>query len=212
MLNELGITDGGANKANLLYKMVKRDFKEALIKTVHNSKAVCLSHSDPDPKKDPLYENLMWSHYADGLRGFCIVLDRQNVLNHFLQKKLSIRPIDVRYQNFPMTLSLNKFAHSRHILNNSTSEMIHEVTQTIGCKSTAWSYEKEFRLLSLEDENLQYYPSTALLEIIIGDKMTEENKKRIIDTAKATNSNVSIKLARLKKDSYELEIIDYKII
>ncbi|MDC5812838.1 DUF2971 domain-containing protein [Vibrio europaeus] len=211
MLAEMGITDDGANKEDFLFKMAKRDFEIALIQTVHNSKAVCLSHYDSDPKKDPIYENLMWSHYADGLRGFCIVLDRQILLDYFYAEKLSIRPIPVIYQDSPITLSLNDFVRSRHILGGSGKDMIEEVTQTIGCKSTAWEYEKEFRLLSLEGENLQPYSPEALLEIVIGDKMPEDQRKLVIDTAKSANPDVVFKLAKLKKDSYQLEIIDYPI-
>ncbi|KVX03211.1 DUF2971 domain-containing protein [Shewanella frigidimarina] len=209
MLAETGVTDDGANRSEFYFKLAKRDFKEALIRTVHNSKAVCLSHYDPDPNKDPLYENLMWSHYADGLRGFCIVLDRQILLDYLYDEKLSIRPIPVIYQDSPITLSLNDYVRSSHILGGSDKDMIEEVAKTIGCKSTAWKYENEFRLLSLEDENLQPYTPEALLEIVIGEKMPEKQQMLIIDTAKSANPNVVIKLARLKKNSYQLEIVDF---
>jgi hypothetical protein len=209
MLAEAGVTDNGANRSEFCFKLAKRDFKEALIRTVHNSKAVCLSHYDSDSIKDPLYENLMWSHYADGLRGFCIVLDRQILFDYLYDEKLSIRPIPVIYQDSPITLSLNDYVRSNHILGGSDNLMIEEVTKTIGCKSTAWEYENEFRFLSLEDDNLQPYAPEALLEIIIGEKMPRDLQKLVIDTAKSANPNVVIKLARLKKNSYKLGIVDY---
>jgi hypothetical protein len=84
---------------------------------------------------------------------------------------LSIRPIPVIYQDSPITLSLDDYVRSNHILGGSGKEMIEEVTKTIGCKSSAWKYENEFRLLSLEDDNFQPYAPEALLEIVIGEKI-----------------------------------------
>lgn len=209
MLKGIGVKDDGENKHDLLYKMALRDFKEALIKTVHNSKAVCLSHSAPEPEDDPLYENLMWSHYADGLRGFCIVLDRQILMDYLLHQELSIRPIPVKYQDSPMTLSLNDYVRSRHVLHGSDSDLIEAVTATIGCKSKAWTYENEFRFLSLESENLQSYSPDALCQVVIGEKMEEQDRQKVIDAASTANPNVVFKLARLKKDTYQLEVVDY---
>ncbi|PTP81144.1 DUF2971 domain-containing protein [Vibrio splendidus] len=209
MLEEIGVANDGANKQDLLYTMALRDFKEALIKTVHNSKAVCLSHSAPAPENDPLYENLMWSHYANGLRGFCIVLDRQVLMDYFLQQELSIRPIEVQYQDVPMTLSLNDYVRSRHVLHGTDGDLIKAVTATIGCKSKAWAYENEFRFLSLENENLQSYTPEALSQVVIGEKMPDKDRQSIIDAALIANPTVVFKLARLKKDTYQLEITDY---
>lgn len=62
MLDDLGITDDGANKKEFIYKLVSRDFKKALIDTIHEFKTVCLSHYDVTLELDPLYKNLIWSH------------------------------------------------------------------------------------------------------------------------------------------------------
>ncbi|CDT80658.1 conserved hypothetical protein [Vibrio coralliirubri] len=210
MLAELGITDDGANKKEFLYKLVSRDFKKALIGTVHDSKAVCLSHYDEDPELDPLYENLMWSHYANGLRGFCLVFDRESLLTFHYEQELSIRPIEVKYQDTPITLSISDFVRSNMVLNATPSNMIEEVTQTIGTKSSAWAYEKEFRMLSLEKDNAQPYPPECLAEIVIGEKMPKDQQILVINTAKSANPDIQIKLARLKENTYQLEIVDYE--
>jgi hypothetical protein len=207
MLHDIGVTDGGANKRDLLYKMALRDFKDALISTVHASKAVCLSHSAPE--NDPLYENLMWSHYADGLRGFCIVLDRQIMMDYFLHQNLSIRPIVIQYQDTPITLSLNDYVRSRHVLQGSDGDLIKAVTATIGCKSKAWTYENEFRFLSLEKDNLQPYAFDALQEVVIGEKMEHNERRKVVDAALTANPDVKFKMARLKQGTYQLEIVDY---
>lgn len=211
LFEEAGVTDGGADLESFFPKMVKRDFERALVATVHRSKAVCMSMEDSDPSKDPLYENLMWSHYADGLRGFCMIFDGELLQRDFYERELSVRPIVVDYQDEPVCLNLEDFATSNHILNeNPNADIISDVTQTIGTKSTAWSYEKEFRMLSLEDSNLHSYPSQALIEIVLGEKMPLDQRKLVLDTARSANPDVVVKIAQLRKGTYSLEIIDYQ--
>ncbi|WP_409590369.1 DUF2971 domain-containing protein [Vibrio jasicida] len=210
MFEEAGVEDGGADKKAFFRKMLKRDFEKALVGTVHKSKAICMSMEDTEAGKDPLYENLMWSHYADGLRGFCMVFDSEKLQTHFYEQELTVRPIEVEYQDTPITLSLNEFARSRHILNdNPMKDVISDVTKSVGTKSKAWSYEKEFRMISLENSNAHSYLPDSLIEIVLGEKMPQDQKKLVIDTARSANPDVSIKLARLKKGSYQLEIVDY---
>ncbi|PMH43808.1 hypothetical protein BCU68_13245 [Vibrio sp. 10N.286.49.B3] len=210
MFEEAGVEDGGADKKVFFRKMLKRDFEKALVGTVHKSKAICMSMEDLEADKDPLYENLMWSHYADGLRGFCMVFDSEKLQTHFYEQELIVRPIEVEYQDVPITLSLNEFARSRYILNdNLMTDVISDVTKSVGTKSKAWSYEKEFRMISLENSNAHDYLPDSLIEIVIGEKMPKDQKKLVIDTARSANPDVSIKLSRLKQGSYQLEIIDY---
>ncbi len=212
MYEEAGIEGSGADKKDFFRKMLKRDFEKALVGTVHKSKAICMSMEDREEDKDPLYENLMWSHYADGLRGFCMVFDSEKLQTHFYEQELSVRPIVVGYEGTPITLSLNEFARSSHILNeNPMTDVISDVTKTVGTKSKAWKYEKEFRMLSLEDSNAHSYQPESLYEIVIGEKMPRDQQKLIIDTARSANPNVLIKVAQLKQSTYQLEIIDYPI-
>ncbi|MFA4726321.1 DUF2971 domain-containing protein [Vibrio vulnificus] len=211
MLEEAGIVDGGADRKVFFRKMLKRDFEKALVATVHKSKAICMSMEDAEEGKDPLHENLMWSHYADGLRGFCMVFDSEKLLTYFYEQELSVRPITVEYQDAPITLSLNEFARSRHILNeNPMTDVITDITRSVGTKSKAWKYEKEYRMISLEDSNAHSYQPDSLVEIVIGEKMPEDQKNLVIKTAQTANPNVDIKLAQLKQGSYRLEIIDYE--
>lgn len=200
----------GDNKEEFLHKMLKHDFKVALIDIIHKSKAICMSQESS--VNDPLYENLMWSHYADGLRGFCMVFERDKLLQDFIDQQLTIRPIIVEYSDVPVTLSLNEFALSEHVLNKVLmKELISNVTKTLATKSLSWKYENELRMLSLEDNNIHEYYPESLLEIIIGEKMPQDQQKLVIDTARSANPNIIIKYAQLKKRTYQLEIVDYQL-
>ncbi|EOX4831356.1 DUF2971 domain-containing protein [Vibrio alginolyticus] len=208
MFDSLGITDGGKDKKDLLSKMMERDFNEALIGTIHSSKVVCMSQSSKH--HDPLFENLMWSHYTDGLRGFCLVFDKERLLRSFWENDYKLRPSEVEYQDAPLTISVTDFTNSRYFLNQSDNDdLIEKVTRTISMKSKSWSYEQELRLLSLEKHGGHCYEPSVLEQIVIGDKMPKDQQKLVVGTARSANPDIKVKLARLKKNTYQLEIVDY---
>ncbi|WP_418642509.1 DUF2971 domain-containing protein [Vibrio chaetopteri] len=211
MFEELGIEDRGYDKKNLISKMLNRDIQYALLDVVHDSKVLSMSLSNKE--NDPLYENLMWSHYADGLRGFCLVFDKDKLLKSFLDQELVVRPAKVEYQDTPITVSATRFIDSRYFLNNSdTYDLIEDVTRTIAMKSKSWSYENELRLLSRSSVGGHQYAPDSLLEIIVGEKMPCDQKKLVIDTAKLSNPRIVIKQARLMEGTYKLEIVDYSML
>ncbi|WP_133150164.1 DUF2971 domain-containing protein, partial [Vibrio splendidus] len=101
-----------------------------LTKIIHDSKFLCLSQRDQI--SDPIYENLMWSHYAQGLRGFCLVFN-----NDGLQKDINIAPdkrmrgIKIKYQEQPNEISLSEFLRSDMWINKDKKDYIKVVTETI---------------------------------------------------------------------------------
>ena len=208
MYERYSITDSGADKKKLINKVLRIEFEDNLVMIIHKSKAICMSLYTQS--NDPLYENLMWSHYADGLKGYCMIFDGDKLQDDFNRDDLIVRPINVEYQDIPVTLSLNDFARSKHVLNSDLNiNAISDITKSIGTKSNEWKYEKEFRFLSLEQSNTHRYSPDTLREIVIGCRMPSDQQKLVIETAKSSNPDIIIKFARLKKDSYELEIVDY---
>jgi len=208
MFEELDVTDGGADKKDLLNRMMERDIKKALIGTIHSSKVVSMSLNSDEC--DPIYENLMWSHYSDGLRGFCLVFDKDRLLAWYYEEGIKVRPAVVEYTDKPLVISFTDFIDSSYFLDQKPDyNLIENVTRTISMKSSSWSYENELRLLSKEVSHVHPYPPEFLIQIVIGDKMPEDQQKLVIDIAKTSNPNIEIKQAKLKYGSYELEILDY---
>ena len=201
-LNEEDLTIG-----NVVRAIAEPDI-ELFINIVHDSKVFCLSIDDG--LEGLITNNLMWSHYADGLRGFCLVFDHDLLLDCFVgpDKKI-MRSIAVKYQNTPQIIKLSEFIQSLDSNSHSNDEYVHQVTATIATKSEAWSYENELRILSLDDEQLHEYEPGALIEIIIGDKMPEVEKEKILNLVKEINPALVIKKARLQNNSYQIEVIDY---
>lgn len=198
--------------------VLKIDF-ESVIKIVHASKAVCLSRQyenesdfNSGKEKDTILENLLWSHYSSGLRGFCLAFDIipfLESLNNFGGNTV-LSPI--KYQQSPERLEVKKWQELRGTKKQNYTEQVGYIFKSIATKSVHWNYEKEMRFLSLSQlESKRKYTPSSLIEIIIGEKMPLDQQKLVINTATAANPNVKVKLAKLKTNSYELEIVDYSI-
>lgn len=180
-----------------------------LTEIVHESKFLCLSQRDQ--KCDPIYENLMWSHYAQGLRGFCLVFN-----NDGLQKDISLasnqrmRGIKIIYQDQPNKISLSDFLRSDMWINENKQNYIQVVTETIATKSSAWKYENEMRIMTLDPQaNAYSYSPETLEEIVFGDKMPSRHKELLLSVAKSKYPNAKIKTARLIPNTYEIELVDH---
>jgi transposase-like protein len=80
------------------------------------------------------------------------------------------------------------------------------IYKIIATKSMPWNYEKEMRF-----EPKRKYDPNSLIEIVIGEKMPLDQQKLVVHTATKANPNIKVKLAKLKANSYGLEIVDYSI-
>jgi hypothetical protein len=106
---------------------------------------------------------LMWSHYADGHRGFCLEFD--GTIEPFSRS----RP--VKYSGeMP---SLNPI----HIMTNSEEDDLFEVM--VLTKSQCWSYEEEWRLCHKEANRPYGYHYAALTGIYFGAAMPLASKEII---------------------------------
>lgn len=207
-LKELGLEHSETPTPDFLDKLAESQL-EVVLSIVRRSKVISLSASDDEG--DPITENLMWSHYADGLRGFCLVFDFQALQKDIYSfSNRAIRPIGVSYQDMPNELDINDFIQSSAMLNVSKLNYVDYVVRTIASKSKSWAYENEFRIISMSESNLHSYHPCTLNEIIIGDKMPLDQQKLVTDIVKSVNSSIKIKRAKLKENSYLIEIVDYQ--
>jgi hypothetical protein len=205
MLDELNLIEGAFTKEEFFQSMAEHDLDE-FIEIVHSSKIVCLSIEQEID--NPLTNNLMWSHYANGLRGYCLVFDGNELLKDMYSSTTeSIRPIIVEYQDQPNVLKLNDFLKSEGLLKSEEINFVQKVTETVATKSSDWKYENEFRIMSLSKNDFHCYLPTTLKEIIVGDKMPISEKNLLLSIAKKGNPNIKVKTARLKTNTYQIEIV-----
>jgi len=208
MLFDMGLKEEGLTNDTLFQRMAEHDL-DVLINEVHGSKIVCLSMESES--NDPIENNLMWSHYADGLRGYCLVFDNEALQQDVHESSdRSMRPIEVEYKNIPNTLKLDEFVRSKGMLGNDDTDFVQSVTETIATKSLDWKYENEMRIVSLSKDKFHTYSQSTLKEIVLGEKMSPSHKKLVKDTVLANHPNILIKEARLKPNSYKITIVPHE--
>ncbi len=206
IFKKVGLQYNKATSYQLVQKLAEHDLQK-LIDIIHSSKILCLSLYEE--QNDPVYSNLMWSHYADGLRGFCLVFDGDLLQKDiYISSNRTMRPIRIKYQDTPDILFLKDFINSETLLGNDTDiNFLENVIKTIATKSKDWAYENEFRILTLSDRKNHCYSENTLKEIIIGEKMTKEARGSLLNKVQTLHPGIIVKEARLKSDSYALEII-----
>jgi len=113
---------------------------------------------------------LMWSHYADNHRGFCLEFDTSY---HPFKPFKTETVIKVNYADSYPSLSINDIPQK--ILSHSLS-----LPKTLlGTKSLHWCYENEWRIFFEIGNKESAYEKSALTGVYFGCKMKEADKAKI---------------------------------
>ena len=108
---------------------------------------------------------LMWAHYAKQHSGFCLEF---NVNNDFFRPLM--QAIDVKYDEFRPELNVLR-------LDGYPEGKLAEV---LLIKAKNWKYEQEWRIVDYDkDERTQNFPENALSGVILGCRISQENKENI---------------------------------
>ena len=173
------------------YKKKKYELFQQL---VLQSFGICSFSEIPD-------DILMWSHYSDGHKGFCVEFSRtdENMLKW-------ARPVD-----YP----INDEFHFINYWKTKPEEQIEEFTKIVLTKSKHWCYEKEWRILdrpsyvdATYSGHTSTYPDSMLSGIIFGARMSQKDRKTIIDIL--SKKSVAFYEAVIVKDRFELEVSGIK--
>ena len=127
------------------------------------------------------FSMLMWAHYADSHKGFCIEYDIPTP---------SVDNINLLQNLFPVIYSDERVSVLNECLADITCPTVTEDTLSaiykygLLTKSIDWRYQNEWRLISLDemltngnDYNCQFFP---IKKVYIGTKMEEEKRKEVI--------------------------------
>lgn len=137
---------------------------------------------------------LMWSHYADSHRGFCVEYDYSNV-----------EELDFTKLPLPVIYDENRPLLPWEPALNNTPENIEkaciQLLMGLLIKDKAWEYENEWRVFidAQEDANL-IMPKISC--IYLGASIAEANRATIIDIAK--NNNIPVKQMKVDRGKFEL--------
>lgn len=163
---------------------------------------------------------LMWSHYADGLRGFCIEFDESKI---FKEDERSFM-VPVNYADKPPVIDTFVYAVTQDLFEYAIdhgyeeyegesfrSELNRMIRYAVASKPKEWMYEQEVRLVIITDSDdrspvIHTYPPESVKSIIIGEKMPDEYKSQLIEAAQSAGLSIPFKIASRSPDFYELVI------
>lgn len=142
---------------------------------------------------------VMWSHYADFHKGFCVGFN-VNQLNKFIEEKS---------KKIPTPLLLEKIEYSSNYptlipVRTSIPEVFIKALTT---KSSFWKYEKEYRLIILGGTTrfTVTLPKETICEVIVGCKMRLEMRQEIQATLKKRNLRIPLFKAKMKTSNFGLD-------
>lgn len=146
---------------------------------------------------------LMWSHYADNHKGFCIEYDfgadllRDSGVIVFPVAYSSVRP-KIPYET---VLSLEK----PKLKKVDSKNMNERIFLSMLTKDTIWNYEKEWRILISAQEEPMNIPAPDVSCIYLGACCSEENEEKI--RVLVQDRNIPIKKMVVDRGDYSLHIM-----
>lgn len=171
---------------------------------------------------------LMWSHYADGLRGFCIEYEEDLLLS--IEKDKEVALIDVNYEKRvpvvdKMLYSLandqiwyhemaleeepkSKFKRDYLKALKEANKLLENLYQkTIATKPLQWKYEKETRLIFYSENvsgEFYKYPPNAIKSVFFGERMRKKDIDTLLKILESKDIVVDKKIAHRNNCSYDI--------
>lgn len=145
-----------------------------------NSRVICFSGEWAN--------ELMWAFYADNHRGLCLCFDTKH---EFLQ---NAKP--VVYSHSP--------ADVEHLVDSEA-----ETDHMAYCKSLAWQFQKEWRIVFLGNEPKKVqFPKESLSAVILGYRFPESEFENLKDVLVKGGYLVKIFTTERIPNSYELKLVE----
>jgi len=176
---------------------------------------LCLSDTGVDP--------LLWSHYSDGHKGFCIGFHRYKLIKHLKSK--TVKGDNLTYSDIPFlkqvfldkaktlnALIEKKEAEQEKIDRWASIDLFPDLNHiSLRLKHDAWKYEKERRFIYNGKPKAIPFPSTAISQIIFGMKMDNYSKEVIRRVLSAEQwKHIDYKTVSPKTDSLAFDIVPEK--
>jgi len=147
----------------------------------------------------------MWAHYAEGYQGICLEWTFPEKGEHFYL------PDGVEKVS-PLVLQPLKYADERAVCRifDDSIPQANALYQSIITKSSDWSYEDEYRLITPGYVGKVYYHVYRLSAIIIGCKATPERIHEIKDFVRKIKYQPRLYQAQLSERIFDYEIVPLK--
>ncbi len=137
---------------------------------------------------------LMWAHYAKQHTGFCLEF---GVNNEFFRP--STQAIKIEYDGFRPELNVMQL----------DSYPKAKLGEALLVKADDWLYEQEWRIVDHEKgEGTQNFPEDALKGVILGCRISQENKDNVFRWCGKRKHPPTLYEAREKQKEFGLDIVE----
>jgi hypothetical protein len=145
---------------------------------------------------------LMWSHYAEKHTGLCVEFRRVGYLaSNALKVQYSHDYPELDF--FEITDALERDKTKRPELERKVVDRVYLT------KSKDWEYESEWRIIDpVRGFGLKIFPTDLITRIILGCRMSREDKTRVAEWVRGGPAKAEICEARASETSFELEFVD----
>lgn len=168
---------------------------------------------------------LMWAHYADSSKGFCVEYDftklgRDEIISLGIYPVLYDKHRLIHRDIKSLKESLANLERAiKHEEEYDDGELLDDLIPLMLYKGTDWQYEKEWRIISTKLKLYQDYetntsginiPLKCVSAVYLGYRMEPEKKKHIIEITQSKNqsgANISVYEAILSCDTYEFDFV-----
>lgn len=140
--------------------------------------------------------SLMWAHYADHHKGFCVEYD-----------VASLTPDDYRARFlYPVLYSDRVFDATEHIAAGVDSSTFNNLRFSLAglVKASDWSYEREWRLVFMAGviKTAQSYPMPRPRRVYLGSHIAADDQKRVM----AICDSLSVEVAKMRHSQSEFRM------
>ena len=143
---------------------------------------------------------LMWAHYSDNHKGFCIGFDTNKILE--IQKLLVKKNELLQLLKIPYSDTIPSINFYESM---SSDQWVNDLYKMLYTKSSHWSYEQEYRLSYWNHPNMSLDISfNVISEVILGCKISKNNKKKILLVISKFDSNISLFQAHKHSTKFDL--------
>ncbi|MEB8328659.1 DUF2971 domain-containing protein [Flavobacteriaceae bacterium KMM 6897] len=183
-----------------LAKMINKDVGVEALKMLKNNTNEVLTNKDLFAifsTSTDFKNELLWAHYANSHKGFCIEYDLELLRNVDGAKHVIINPI--KYIKSPPKFNILDLVRNKE--NNIAGKVGFH-------KSKAWEYEKELRILTMKNGKVQY-PFNAITGVYFGINSSEKLKNKVKKALQ--NHSVNFYEMKRKEKSYLLTHVNIHI-
>ncbi|MBR9828902.1 MAG: DUF2971 domain-containing protein [Oceanospirillales bacterium] len=151
----------------------------------------------PGDERTQAANMLLWSHYSNGLRGFCIQFDARRLYESLQgenqDSKFAWAKVD--YVNKPHEIDMFSFVE------NSNFDYLKQLQK----KHEQWCYECECRIVS-NKVGLQKYCPSAIEKIYVGEKISEAEEHLLLTVLERHYPQVEIFKVKVDDESYGIKL------